>query len=79
MFIKNANSYIRRLISMREDCDEEMQMSLLQSEDEEVLEALSYNKNLSKEVVEKLLSNESLAKNMAKNIRLNSELFEIFF
>jgi hypothetical protein len=79
MFIKNANSYIRTLIAMREDCDEEMQMHLLESDDLKVLEALSYNSNLSKQVVKKLLFNESFAKNMAKNLCLDDELFEIFF
>jgi len=79
MFIKNANSYIRTLIAMREDCDEEMQMNLVQSDDEDVLEALSYNSNLSKEVVKKLLFNEPLAKNMARNLKHDDELFEIFF
>jgi hypothetical protein len=33
LFIKNANSYIRTLIAMRKDCDEEMQLNLEQSED----------------------------------------------
>jgi hypothetical protein len=79
MFIKNANSYTRTLIAMREDCDEEIELKLVESDDEDVLEALSYNSNLSKEVVKKLLFNEHLAKNMARNLRHNDELFEIFF
>ncbi|WP_373000016.1 hypothetical protein [Sulfurimonas sp.] len=79
MFIKNANSYTRTLIAMREDCDEEMQMNLVKTEDEDVLKALSYNSNLSKHVVKKLLFNEGLAKNMARNLRHDDVLFEIFF
>ncbi|MDA3908461.1 MAG: hypothetical protein PF437_05190 [Sulfurimonas sp.] len=78
LFIKNANSYIRTLIAMRKDCDEEMQLNLVQSEDKDVLEALSYNSNLSKQVVKKLLFNEHLATNMARNIRLDDELFDVF-
>lgn len=78
MFIKNANSYIRTLISMREDCDEEMQLNLAENGEEDVLEALSFNNNLSKIVVKKLLDNESLAKNMATHLRLDDELFDIF-
>ncbi|EDZ63428.1 hypothetical protein SMGD1_1744 [Sulfurimonas gotlandica GD1] len=79
MLIKNANSYIKTLIAMREDCDEEMQLKLVESEEDDVLKALSYNPNLSKSIVKKLLFNNPLAKNMAKNLRLNNELFEIFF
>jgi hypothetical protein len=79
MLIKNANSYIKTLIAMREDCDEEMQLKLVDSEEDDVLKALSYNPNLSKSIVKKLLFNNTLAKNMAKNLRLNNELFEIFF
>lgn len=78
MLIKNANSYIRTLIAMRKDCDEEMQLNLVKSNDEDVLKALSYNSVLSKSVVKKLLIDEVLAKNMAKNHRLDNELFEIF-
>ncbi|WP_373035029.1 hypothetical protein [Sulfurimonas sp.] len=79
MLVKKSNSYIRTLVAMREDCDEEMQFYLLESGDEAVLEALSYNSNIGKKVVKKLLFNEYLAKNMARNIHLNDELFEIFF
>lgn len=78
MFIKKSNSYVRVLIAMREDCDEEMQKTLLESSDEDVLEALSYNMNLSREIVKKLLFNKEHAKNMARHIRLNDELFNIF-
>lgn len=79
MLVKKSNSYIRTLVAMREDCDEEMQFYLLESGDEAVLEALSYNSNIGKKVVKKLLFNEHLAKNMARNVHLNDELFEIFF
>jgi len=79
MFIKNANSYIRTLIAMRKDCDEEMQINLAKSEEEDVLEALSYNSKLSKELVEKLFNNEALAKNMARNLKHDDESFEMFF
>ncbi|MEA2091778.1 MAG: hypothetical protein U9O83_05395, partial [Campylobacterota bacterium] len=78
MLVEKSNSYIRTLVAMREDCDEKMQDTLLQSSDEEVLEALSYNSNLAKEIVKKLLFNKFHAQNMAKHIRLDSELFELF-
>ena len=78
MLVKKSNPYIRTLIAMREDCDEEMQITLLKTSDEEVLEALSYNSSLAKEIVKKLLFNKQHAQNMAKHIRLDSELFELF-
>jgi arsenate reductase-like glutaredoxin family protein len=78
MLVKKSNSYIRTLIAMREDSDEEMQEKLLNSSDEEVLEALSYNANLSKKIVEKLLSEKNYVKNIAKNIQLDSTLFDMF-
>jgi hypothetical protein len=79
MFIKNSNSYIRTLIAMREDCDEEIQLKLAEIGEDVVLEALSYNSNLSKKIVKKLLFNKSFAENIAKNIHMDDELFEIFF
>jgi hypothetical protein len=78
MLVKKSNSYIRTLIAMRKDCDEQMQIQLFESADEEVLEALSYNTNIAKTVVQKLLFNKKYAKNMAKYIKLDDELFELF-
>lgn len=79
MLIENSTDYIRTLIAMREDCDEEMQLKLIDTDVEEVLEALSYNSNLSKVIIKKLLFNEELARNLAKNLYMNNEVFDMFF
>lgn len=78
LLIKKSNAYVRTLIAMREDCDEDMQAALLNSGDETVLEALSYNKYIAKNIVEKLIVNERLSKNIAQNIKLDSDYFKLF-
>jgi len=74
--IKKANPRVKRLIAMRTDCDEEMQIKLYDSKDEVVLEALSKSKNLSSELISKLLENDMYVKNLAKNLKLESAIFE---
>ncbi len=78
LFIKRADPRVNRVIAMRDDCDEEMQQGLYDSKDENVLEALSWSKNLAKSVVYKILEIDLYAKNMAKNINLDDELFTLF-
>ncbi len=76
--IKKASSRVKTLIAMRHDCDEEMQIELYESEDKEVLEALSMGRNISSDLISKLLLNKKYAKNLALHLKLNSELFEKF-
>jgi hypothetical protein len=78
LFIKRADPRVNRVIAMRDDCDEEMQQGLYDSKDENVLEALSWSKNLAKSVVYKILEIDLYTKNMAKNINLDDELFTLF-
>ncbi len=78
LFIKKADPSVNRDIAMRDDCDEEMQQRLHDSMNENVLEALSWSKNLAKNVVYKILEIELYAKNMARNITLDDELFTLF-
>jgi len=74
----SANSKIKTLIAMRNDCDERMQTVLYNSMDEGVLEALCRNENLSKNVLYKLLSIDRYADNLARHAKLDDELFERF-
>lgn len=76
MFIKKAPFEIQKMVATREDCDEEMQNSLLDIS--EVHEALSHNQNLAKKTIKLLMPNEKLAKNMARAVKLDDELFETF-
>ncbi len=79
MLIKNANSYIRTLIAMREDCDEVMQMQLFQTHDEDVLSALSYNLQLDRKLAIILMKNKEYAKNMATYINLDETIFQLLY
>lgn len=74
----SANSKIKTLIAMRNDCDEKMQTALYNSMDESVLEALCRNENLSKNVLFKLLSIDRYADDLAQHAKLDDELFERF-
>ena len=68
---------IKYAIAMSIYCDEPMQKRLYKTGEDEILEALSFNKFLSKSLVEKYLSNERFASNIAKSINLDDELFEL--
>ncbi len=59
-------------------CDDEMQEMLCKTNDPDVLEALSQNRNLKRELIEEFLKDEKLGRNVAKNIKLTDELFELF-
>ncbi|OHE00919.1 MAG: hypothetical protein A2513_10115 [Sulfurimonas sp. RIFOXYD12_FULL_33_39] len=76
-FIKKSDSYIKTLIAMRQNCDEDMQNILYDDMHEDVHEALSYNFNLSKSVIDKFLEADRSVKNIAKHVKLNNELFEL--
>lgn len=79
MLIKNSNSYVRTLIAMREDCDESMQIQLFETDDEEVLRALSYNEKLNINLALKLMKNKEYAKNIAKYINLDNRVFDMLY
>lgn len=71
------NPKIQYTIAKSIYCDDEMQESLFKSENAELLEALSLNKNLKRALVEEFLKDERLANSVAKNITLTEELFEL--
>ena len=79
MLIKNANSYVKTLIAMREDCDYTLQNRLFNNGAKEVLEALSYNSLLDKRLVNFFFKENIYIKNLAKYLILDDELFELFF
>jgi hypothetical protein len=72
----SANTKIKTLIAMRDDCDEAMQTALYGSGDASVLEALCKNENLSKTLLEKLLSEPQFAPVLARYAKLDDALFE---
>ncbi|QOY52408.1 hypothetical protein [Candidatus Sulfurimonas baltica] len=76
LFIKKSSSYIKTIIAMRDDCDEEMQIALYNSMDEDVHEALSYNFNLCETLLRKLIDQDKFAHNIALHVRLNIDFFE---
>jgi len=78
-FIKTKSSYVKTLIAMRIDCDDELQNLLFNSHDSEVLEALSYNENLQREIVLEFLKDDNLVKNLAKYLKLDEELFDLLW
>jgi len=78
-FIKSKTPYVKTLIAMRIDCDEELQDLLFNSGEEEVLEALSYNENLKQEILIEFMKDEKLAKNIARYIRLTKEMCALLY
>ena len=67
---------IKAAIAMSLYCDEKMQKKFFKSGDEMILEALSFNKNLSKTVVKEFLKDEGLSSNIARSLNLDDEMFE---
>lgn len=72
------NPKIQYAIAMNIQCDDEMQELLFKTNDSNILEALSQNRNLKRELIEEFLKDEKLGRNVAKNIKLTDELFELF-
>ncbi len=72
------NPKIQIAIAMSIYCDDEMQEKFYRSQNREILEALSLNKNLKLSIIKEFLKDEELGKNVAKNIKLTDELFELF-
>jgi len=68
---------IKAAIAMSIYCDEDMQKKFFKTEDEKILEALSFNKNLSSSLIKEFLVDENLRSNVAKSVELNDELFEL--
>lgn len=71
------NPKIQFAIAMSIWCDDEMQELFFKTNNPDVLEALSLNKNLKRELIEEFLKDEKLGRNVAKNIELSDELFEL--
>ncbi|QFR50037.1 hypothetical protein FJR48_09985 [Sulfurimonas lithotrophica] len=78
LFIKEANTYVKTLIAMRKDIDEEVQNLLYETGEKKVLEALSCCENLSDEIFNKFLEDEAYSKNMAKYIKLDVKKYDFF-
>lgn len=74
-FAKSPNLGAKTLVAMRDDCDEELQKMLF--DDDSVLEALSYSKNLSLDIATKMIENNLFVQNIAKNIALNEVIFDL--
>ncbi|MEA1892316.1 MAG: hypothetical protein U9N33_06340 [Campylobacterota bacterium] len=69
---------IKIAITMSPYCDETMQEELFKSGDENILEALSMNKNLNPTLVKKFLDDKKFVDNIASSIELDDELFNLF-
>lgn len=76
LLIKESNTYVRTLIAMRKHIDSEIQNILYESGEKEILESLSFCKDLSEEIYKKLCDDESYAKNIAKYIKLDYKKYE---
>ncbi len=76
--IKGANIYVKKLISMRDFLDEELQKQLYDLEEKEILDSLVYCKNLSEDIYKLLRDNNNYAHIMAQHIELNKERYEFF-
>jgi len=68
---------IKAAIAMSIYCNEDMQRKFFKSGDEKILEALSFNKNLSTLFVKEFLEDEELGANVARSVKVNDELFEL--
>ena len=68
---------INAAIAMSIQCDEAMQKKFFKMKDEKILEALSFNKNLSSSLVKEFLEDENLGSNVARTVELDDELFEL--
>ena len=71
------NHKIQLAIAMSIYCDDDMQESFYKTNNLEILEALSINKNLKRTLIEEFLKDEELGRNVARNIELTEELFEL--
>jgi hypothetical protein len=67
---------IKQAIAMSATCDELMQKRFFKSQDIQLLEALSLNKNLSPYLVNEFIDDKYLGVHVARSIKLNEELFE---
>jgi len=76
--IKKSNSYMKILISIRQDTDDEILTLLYETMDVEVHEALSHNSKLPAEIVQKFIKNDKYTNNLAKCMILDEELFKLF-
>jgi len=68
---------IETAIAMSIYCDEAMQKQFFKKAGENILEALSFNKNLAPSLIEEFVKDEELGFNVARSIELTDELFEI--
>ncbi len=78
MLIKEANTYVKKLISMRDFLDQELQQQLYNLEEKEIIDSLAYCKNLSDELYKRLRDDDGYTNIMAKHIKLDQEKYEFF-
>lgn len=78
MLVKKANTYIKIIVAMREDCNALMQNVLYENNEKDITEALSFNSNLDTKLLKKLCKTKKYAKNIAQYINLNDKNFEFF-
>ena len=73
--IKKANTEIKVLVAIREDCDASMQKALYDCGEDILIEALSHNAYLDKEIAHNLMSENLHVENVAQYINLDNEIF----
>ena len=75
--IKNSNTDIKIIISLRQNCDKEILQALYETMDTQVHEALCYNANLAKDMAINLMQNENNCINLATYLKLDNEVFKL--
>ena len=68
---------IKAAIAMSIYCDADMQNRFFKSQEEKILEALSFNQNLNTTLIKEFLEDENLGSNVARSVVLDDELFEL--
>lgn len=76
-FIKSKDISVKRVVAMRDDCDEDIQKLLFSTSEPSIKEALSCSKNLPYSIVIEMIKDEYLAKNIALHIVLGDNIFEL--
>lgn len=76
-FIKSKDIAVKRVVAMRDDCDEDIQKLLFSTSEPSIKEALSCSKNLPYSIVIEMIKDEYLAKNIALHIVLGDNIFEL--
>ncbi|MDD2790747.1 MAG: hypothetical protein PHU40_08815 [Sulfurimonas sp.] len=78
IFIKKADTRIKMLVALRDNCDALMQKQLLDTGESILREALSFNTNLDADIAKELSGQTQYAVNIAQHIKLTDALFGMF-